>query len=123
MPLDDRIRIAHMIEAAESVARFIAGRSRDDLDRDEMLRFAVVRAIEVIGEAASQITPQTRATIPQVPWAGIIGMRNRLIHAYADINLTLVWKTATEEVPALLPLLRALQEADSGETERGNHAS
>lgn len=113
MPPDDRVRIVHMIEAAETVARFIAGRGRDDLDRDDLLRFAVVRAIEIMGEAASRVTPATRAATPQVPWPRIIGMRNRIVHAYFDINVTVVWMTATEEIPALLPVLRALADTDT----------
>jgi uncharacterized protein with HEPN domain len=105
---EDRIRILHMIEAADAVAQFVAGRSRDDLDEDRMLLFAVVHAIEVLGEAANKISPDTQAAAPQVPWAAIVAMRNRLIHGYFDINSTIVWKTATVEVPALVPLLQAL---------------
>ena len=105
---DDRVRLLHMIEAAESLAQFVAGRSRDDLDRDRMLLFAVVHAIEILGEAASKISPETRAGAPEVPWGAIVSMRNRLIHGYFDINKTIVWKTATVEIPALVPQLRAL---------------
>lgn len=105
---EDRVRLLHMIEAAESVAQFVAGRSRDDLDRDRMLLFAVVHAIEILGEAASKISPETRAGTPQIPWGAIVSMRNRLIHGYFDINKTIVWKTATEEIPALVPQMQAL---------------
>lgn len=73
-----------------------------------MLLFAVVRGIEVLGEAASKISPETRTAVPSVPWGAIVGMRNRLIHGYFDMDATVVWKTATEEVPALVPLLRTL---------------
>lgn len=110
---EDRIRAIHMIEAAESAARFISGRDRDDLDRDEMLLFAVVRAIEIIGEAASKISPETRAAAPDVPWRAITSMRNRLIHGYSEIDSEIVWSTATAELPALLPLLRALISSDT----------
>ena len=105
---EDRVRLLHMVEAAESVAQFVAGRSRDDLDRDRMLLFAVVHAIEVLGEAANKISLETRAVAPQIPWGAIVSMRNRLIHGYFDINTTIVWKTATAEIPALVPRLRAL---------------
>jgi uncharacterized protein with HEPN domain len=108
MPDEDRVRILHMIEAAEAVAQFIAGRSRDDLDQDRMLLFAVVRAIEILGEAANKISPETRAAVPQVPWGAIVAMRNRLIHVYFDTDTAVVWKTATTEIPELVPLLRAL---------------
>jgi uncharacterized protein with HEPN domain len=64
-----------------------------------MLLFAILRAIEVIGEAASKVTDETRAASPGVPWTSIIGMKNRLIHGYFDIDSDVVWKTVTEEMP------------------------
>jgi uncharacterized protein with HEPN domain/DNA-binding winged helix-turn-helix (wHTH) protein len=100
--------LRHMIEAAESAVQFIAGRQRTDLDEDRMLLFALVRAIEILGEAASKISEETRAIHTGMPWRAIIGMRNRLIHAYFEINTEIVWQTATQEIPALLPQLRAL---------------
>ena len=66
MRADDVVRIRHMIEAAESVARFLAGRQREDLDNNEMLRFALTRAIEIIGEAAVRVSPETQNEITQV---------------------------------------------------------
>jgi uncharacterized protein with HEPN domain len=105
---DDRVRILHMIEATEALAQFVEGRSREDLDRDRMLLFAVVHAIEILGEAASKISAETRTAAPQIPWGAIVSMRNRLIHGYFDIDPITVWKTATEEVPALAPSLRGL---------------
>jgi uncharacterized protein with HEPN domain len=105
---EDRIRTLHMIEAAEAVVQFVAGRSREDLDRDQMLRFAVVHGIEILGEAANKVSPDTRAAAPSVPWTAIVSMRNRLIHGYFDTDTAVVWKTATVEVPALIPLLQAL---------------
>lgn len=97
---EDRARVLHMIEAAESIAAFIAGRSRDELEHDAMLLFAVERAIEILGEAASKISPALQATAPEVPWRAIAAMRHRLVHAYFDIDRAIVWRAATEEVPA-----------------------
>ena len=108
MPPEDRTRILHMIEAAEAASRFVIGRSRDDLTSDTMLLFALVRAVEVFGEAAAKVSPSLKATASGVPWAQIIAMRNRLIHAYFDVDRDILWKTATEEIPALLPELRRL---------------
>ena len=88
---DDRVRMLHMVDAAESVEQFVAGKKRGDLDTDRMLLFAVVRAIEVVGEAASRVTDETKATSPAIPWASIVGMRNRLIHGYFDIDSDVVW--------------------------------
>lgn len=108
MPNEDRVRLAHMIEAAQSALGFVAGRKSTDLETDQMLLFAVVRAIEVVGEAASRISAETQAAEPAIPWHAIIGMRNRLIHAYFEINTQIVWETVTVEIPAVLPLLRTL---------------
>lgn len=96
-----------MIDAAETAVQFVSNRVRSDLDADAMLLFALVRAVEVIGEAASRVSEETRAATPQIPWPMIVSMRNRLIHAYFDINHDVLWKTAMDELPQLLPLLRA----------------
>ena len=108
MRADDRVRLQHMIEAADSAVQFIAGRQRADLDADRMLLFALARAIEIIGEAASKLSDETRAAETAIPWKAIIGMRNRLVHAYFQIDPEVVWKTVTQELPALLPRWRAL---------------
>jgi uncharacterized protein with HEPN domain len=86
----------------------VAGRTRADLDTDRMLLFALVRAVEIIGEAASRLSDETRSAAPAVPWPRIVSMRNRLIHVYFDIDHDVLWKTATEEIPQLLTLLRPL---------------
>ena len=97
-----------MIEAAESAINFVTGRHRADLDSDQMLLFALVRAIEVLGEAAARISATTREAAAEIPWNLVVSMRNRLVHAYFDVDNEVVWKTATQELPALLPTLRAL---------------
>ena len=109
---EDITRIRHMIEAAECAQRFIAGRNRADIDADEQLRFALVQAVQIIGEAASKISLETRSAVPSVPWADAIFMRNRLVHAYFNIDHDIVWKTVTEDIPDLLPLLRPLLPTD-----------
>ncbi|MBV8739926.1 MAG: DUF86 domain-containing protein [Alphaproteobacteria bacterium] len=108
MPPEDRARLLHMIEAAEAACGFTSGRVRNDLDSDRMLAFALVRAIEIVGEAAGRVSVPTREAAADIPWGLIVSMRNRLIHAYFEIDHEVVWKTATEELPQLLPRLRAL---------------
>ncbi len=108
MQPDDRVRVLHIIEAAETALEFVSGRERADLDSDRMLLFALIRAIEVIGEAAGQLSEATRSEAPDIPWPLIVSMRNRLIHAYFDINHDMVWKTANDELRQLLPQLKAL---------------
>ena len=83
---DDRWRVGHMIEAAEQALAFVAGHDRADLDADAMLRLALTRAVEIVGEAASQVSDSGRLELAGLPWAQIVGMRNRLVHAYFDIN-------------------------------------
>lgn len=105
---EDRVRIQHMIDSIESIQRFVKGREEKDLGSDEMLLFAIVRAIEILGEAAGKIGDDTRTRAPSVPWSAIVAMRNRLIHGYFDIDTEIVWKTVTIELPAIEPALRAL---------------
>jgi uncharacterized protein with HEPN domain len=105
MPPEDRVRVLHMLEAADAVPAFITGRDRAALDTDQMLLFALVRAIEIIGEAASRVSNETRSAAPAVPWAMITAMRNRLIHVYFDIDRDIVWRTAVGDIPTLCPLL------------------
>jgi uncharacterized protein with HEPN domain len=97
-----------MIEAAETACDFVSGKARSDLDSDRMLVFALVRAIEIVGEAASKISQPTREAAVGIPWGSIVSMRNRLIHAYFNVDHDVVWKTATEELPQLLPRLQTL---------------
>lgn len=106
----DRIRLRHMIDAAEAAVRFVNGRSRFDLDRDQLLLFGVVRAIEVVGEAAAKLSDPARIAAPDIPWSAIVSMRNRLIHGYFDIDPDIVWVTAAVELPSLLPKLRAMRD-------------
>lgn len=71
-----------------------------------MLLFALVRAVEVLGEASGKLSAETKALNPSIPWAPILSMRNRLIHGYFDIDADIVWRTVVSELPDLLPLLR-----------------
>jgi uncharacterized protein with HEPN domain len=102
----DRVRLQHLVDALNAAIRFTQGRDRGDLDSDEMLLFALVRAVEIAGEAANQVTAETRAQLPDLPWSSMIGMRNRLVHAYFDINRDMLWSTLTEAAPPLAERLK-----------------
>lgn len=108
MRAEDSVRLRHMIDAAESALRFIQGRNRTDLDRDEMLLFALVRAVEIIGEAASRVSDDGRANAPRLPWGAVVGMRNRLVHAYFDIDRDILWTTVTQALPPLLAQMKSI---------------
>ena len=105
---EDRIRVGHMIEAAEDALGFIVGRTRADLDTNRKLLFALVRAVEIIGEAASKVSDETRNAHAGIPWKAIIGMRNRLVDAYFDIDADILWVAVSVEIPALLAQVKAL---------------
>ena len=96
-----------MVEAIETAQRFVHGRRRADLDSDPMLLLALTRAIELVGEAGSRVSAAGRAELPDVPWPAIVGMRNRLVHAYFDIDRNILWNTVQRALPPLLAQLRA----------------
>ncbi|MDH4270853.1 MAG: DUF86 domain-containing protein [Candidatus Aminicenantes bacterium] len=111
---DDLTRLRHILDAAEKAGGFVGGRARHDLDTDEMLSLALVRLLEIIGEAAAGISPGLRRKYPDLPWQQMTGMRNRLIHGYFDVNPELIWRTVTEELP---PLREGVRKALENETE------
>jgi uncharacterized protein with HEPN domain len=106
MRKDDLIRIRHMLDAAREAMSFVKDRKRSDLDTNRMLVLSLVKSIEIMGEAASKVTKESRDGHPEVPWLNVIGMRNRLIHVYFDIDLDRVWDTITDDLP---PVIAALE--------------
>lgn len=105
---DDRVRLQHMLDAALEIQQYARSSKPEDLGRDRKLVHSLVRLLEIIGEAATQVSEELRANAPGVPWPVVIGMRNRLIHAYFSINLTVVWSTSTEDIPPLITELQRL---------------
>ncbi len=94
-----------MRDGALDAIRFIKGRTREELQTDRMLLLSLVKSIEIIGEAASKISAESRNELPDIPWKDIITMRNRLIHAYFDIDQNVVWDTVTADLPPLVATL------------------
>ena len=113
-PDDDIVRLRHMLDAAKEAYRFLQGRSPQDLATDTMLNYAVRHAIEIIGEAANNVSPDVRNLLPDIPWRKVIGMRNRLIHAYFDVNATILWDTVKLSLPELITALTEYLADDSG---------
>ncbi len=105
---DPTITLRHMLEYAREVAALVHGRERIDLDRDRQLNLGVVRLLEVLGEAASRIPSDVRAGYPQIQWTQIVGMRNRLIHAYDFIDFNTIWTTLTVDLPPLIAQLERI---------------
>lgn len=108
MRRDDFIRVRHMLDSAKEAASFIKDRKRSDLDKDRMLVLSLIKSIEIMGEAASKVTKESRDDHPEIPWLNIIGMRNRLIHVYFDIDLDRVWDTITDDLPPVITLLEKI---------------
>jgi uncharacterized protein with HEPN domain len=108
MRKDDLVRIRHMLDAAREARSFIASKSREDLDANRMLALSVLKDIEIVGEAASKVSLQTRSATSEIPWQDIVGMRNRLIHGYFDIDLDVVWDTVSGDFPALIEKLESI---------------
>jgi uncharacterized protein with HEPN domain len=99
----------HMLDYAREAVSFSAGRSRQDVDANRMLRHALTHLVEVIGEAARKVTPDGRARFPDIPWETIVATRNRIVHGYDSVDYDVVWRIVTEELPELIAALeRAL---------------
>ena len=108
---EDAVRLHHMLDAAKEVFSFVQGKERGDLDKDRKLVLSLVRLIEVVGEAAGQVSKEFQTVHPEIPWPAIVGMRNRLIHAYFDVDLDRVWDTVKDDLP---PLVASLEKISKG---------
>ena len=113
-PDKDRLRLLHMRDAAEKARRYAAGRTRSDIEDDDMLESALVREVEVIGEAARHVSAETRAQAPDIDWGDIVGMRNNLVHAYWKVDYDVLWEVITDKLPPLITELNRLIEAKYG---------
>ena len=108
MHKDDLIRVRHMLDAAREARSFIRNQPRSALDSNRMLVLSLLRSIEVMGEAAAQTTKEFQVAHPNIPWPKIIAMRNRLIHAYFEVDLDRVWDTVVDDLPPLIAALELL---------------
>ncbi len=114
MHKDDEIRLRHMLDAAREARSFAQGQSRKDLDLSRMLVLALVKDIEIVGEAATRISEDVQRSHPEIPWTDIIGMRHRLIHAYFEINLDILWETVVTDLPPLIASLEKVLPTEAG---------
>jgi len=95
-----------ILDAILKVDKFIKGMDFNQFDTDDKTTFAVIRALEIIGEATKHIPDKVRENYPDVPWREMAGIRDKLIHDYFGVNAEVVWKTATKDLPELEPKVR-----------------
>ena len=109
---DDRVRLQHMLDAVRSAISYTKGRSRADLDQDELLGLALVRLLEIIGEAAKKVSEPFKSVNPQIAWRQIGATRDRLIHGYFDVDHDIVWEIVKTDLPNLILQLEELFDSD-----------
>ena len=112
--IDALARVQHMLDYAREAADMAQGRVRADLDTDRMFNLALVRLVEVVGEAASHVEGDFRALHPQVPWRDIVATRNRLIHEYDQVDMNRIWRIVQDDIPPLIAQLESIIAAGRG---------
>jgi len=93
----------------------LRGPTRDDFDTDDMLAYAVVRTVELVGEAAAQVSVETREQFPEIAWKNIVGIRNIVIHRYAEVNYDIIWRVVNRNFPELVEQLAEILAPPSSE--------
>ena len=109
-PERDRLHLMHMRDAAQLAQQFVRNRKREDLDNDRIFQLGLAKALELVGESASQISDELRAQQTLIPWKKIIGMRHILVHNYWQVELDVVWETTQADIPPLIARLQRLLE-------------
>jgi uncharacterized protein with HEPN domain len=104
---DDLVYLGHMLETALDAGQALKGVSYEQFLEDSNLKYALAHRVQIIGEAARRVSPSTQQAV-QLPWAAMIGMRHKIVHDYMGIDFDLVWKTATDDLPNLVEVLRQI---------------
>ena len=105
---DENALLLDMLLAAREAQEIAHGATISDFRRNRILQLAILKAVEIVGEAASRISANTREQNPDIPWSDIVGMRNRLVHGYFEVNLARVWETVGQDIPRLIAQLERL---------------
>jgi uncharacterized protein with HEPN domain len=108
MSPEDEVRVRHIKEAAQEAVSFAQGQTRESLEADHMRALAITRLLEIIGEAATTMSAELKAEHPEIPWRIMAATRNRLIHAYFNVDLQIVLNTTQSDLPLLILDLEAL---------------
>lgn len=107
---NDPTRLRHMLDWAQLSVRIAASETRLSPDEDVVLRSALSRTLQVIGEAANNVTAESRRAYPTIPWSDIISMRHKLVHVYYAVDLNIIWTTVSVYVPPLVAELQRILE-------------
>jgi uncharacterized protein with HEPN domain len=99
--MKDNVYLKHILDSISNIERFVQGLSKEDFFKDIEKQYAVMRGLEIIGEATKNLSRETKKGYPEVNWRDIAGMRDKLIHVYFGVNLPLIWKTVKEDLPDL----------------------
>jgi uncharacterized protein with HEPN domain len=99
---DPRIALVHMLDHSKEIVEITCGKTRADLDTDRCLNLALVRLLEIVGEAANRVPQEERDQYPQIPWFEVISVRNRLIHGYDMVDFDILWQITTQDIPKLV---------------------
>jgi uncharacterized protein with HEPN domain len=105
---DEGVYLDHILDCFQKISKYLAHCFYETFLEDEEKQDAVIRKIEVAGEATKQLGLSFRQQYPDIPWRAIAGMRDKLIHGYIDVDLDTVWETATTDIPALMPKIKAI---------------
>lgn len=106
--LRDPEYLLDILNAAKLATKYIQKVSREEFLEDSQCQDAVIRRLEIIGEASKRISAETRSQLSHLPWDAMIGMRNVMIHEYDDVDMSIVWTTIKKDIPALIKLLETI---------------
>ncbi len=105
---NDHVYLEHILESIRKIEDFVNGITKFEFDQSILIQDAVIRNIEIIGEATKKISKQFTQSHPEIPWQDMAGMRDKLIHDYLDVDLEVVWKTVESDLPLLKELIQNL---------------
>lgn len=114
MPQGDLLYLGHMLDVSMQAVEKLRGKSREDYEEDENLRLALAHLVQMIGEAARRVSPESQEKHAQIPWSDVIGMRHKIVHDYLDVDFDVVWEVVTKDLPELISQLTPIVPPPSG---------